>query len=81
MITPKNQIFQRRNSYFKLMLVIFSDPQFEGLTMEQWSEMLDRVELHDPGQMEIAGIVSGQFVTQNKVSQKFYKISFYIKHL
>ena len=38
--------------------------------MEQWSEMLDRVELHDPGQMEIAGIVSGQFVTQNKVSFK-----------
>ena len=34
--------------------------------MDKWSEMLDRVELHDPGQMEIAGIVSAQFSQQAK---------------
>ena len=42
------------------------DPQFEGLTLDKWAEMLDRVELHDPGQMEIAGIVSAQFSQQAK---------------
>jgi len=42
------------------------DPQFEGITLEKWNEMLDRVELQDPGQMEMAGIVSAQFSAQAK---------------
>ena len=34
--------------------------------MEQWADMLDKVELHDPSQMEIAGVVSAQFSSQEK---------------
>ena len=41
--------------------IIFPDPQFEGLSLDTWTEMLDRVELHDPGQMEIAGLIAGKF--------------------
>ena len=43
---------------------IFPDPQFEGLSLDTWTQMLDRVELHDPGQMEIAGLISGKFAAQ-----------------
>jgi len=42
------------------------DDQFEGLTLEKWTEMLDRVELFDPSQLEIAGLVSSQFSAQAK---------------
>ena len=42
------------------------DPQFEGLTLEKWTEMLDNVELHDPSQLQIAGLVASQFATQAK---------------
>jgi hypothetical protein len=45
---------------------VFLDPQFEGLTMDAWSEMLDRVELIDPGQLEMAAIVSAKFSSQTK---------------
>lgn len=42
------------------------DPQFQDLTLEKWTEMLDRVELNDPGQLQIAGLISSQFADQQK---------------
>ena len=48
------------------LFFIILDPQFEGLTLEKWTEMLDNVELHDPSQLEIAGLVASQFATQAK---------------
>ena len=47
-------------------LFLLPDPQFEGLTLEKWTEMLDNVELHDPSQLQIAGLVASQFATQAK---------------
>ena len=47
-------------------LFFLPDPQFEGLTLEKWTEMLDNVELHDPSQLQIAGLVASQFATQAK---------------
>ena len=47
-------------------LFLFPDPQFEGLTLEKWTEMLDNVELHDPSQLQIAGLVASQFAAQAK---------------
>ena len=44
----------------------FPDPQFEGLDLDSWSKMLEKVELHDPSQLEIASVISGRFNQQNK---------------
>ena len=52
--------------YFLLISAHFlTDPQFEGVTMEEWNEMVDRVELNDPGQLQMAGIVAAQFAGQD----------------
>ena len=58
---PDNCAFSRLDFF-----ILFPDPQFEGLDLDSWSKMLEKVELHDPSQLEIASVISGRFNQQNK---------------
>ena len=42
----------------------FADDGFEGITPEEWNAMLDKVELSDPSQLEVAAVVSGKMAMQ-----------------
>ena len=42
----------------------FIDDGFEGISPEEWNEMLDKVELNDPSQLEVAAVVSGKMAMQ-----------------
>ena len=47
------------------MLLVSSDDGFEGLTPEEWNNMLDKVELSDPSQLEVAAVVSGKMAMKD----------------
>ena len=46
----------------------FADDGFEGITPEEWSKMLDKVELSDPSQLEVAAVVSGKMASKDTSS-------------
>ena len=51
-----------------LLLLQLLDDGFEGITPEEWNEMLDKVELNDPSQLEVAAVVSGKMAKQDSPS-------------
>ena len=42
------------------IIICFTDAGFEGVTPTDWSGMLDKVELSDPSQLEVAALISAK---------------------
>ena len=59
------QLIQVYNTYSKsVFYILFSDKGFEEVSPQQWSHMLDKVQLSDPSQLEIAAVVSAKMVSK-----------------
>ena len=41
-----------------LMILLPTVPAFDGVSPDDWKSMLSRVELSDPSQMQMAGVIS-----------------------
>ena len=62
MVLPCN--LSIKSQTLKCILLNFTDDGFEGISPEEWNEMLDKVELNDPSQLEVAAVVSGKMAMQ-----------------